>query len=116
TTSPNETVNGSPICAAKLFERFLCRRRFALCLQHHAPMRRGKSRPAVMSISANRAQRRQVVLSGGHMTIELRSHVRFKPVSRRDLMGNVSRDVVFRSAGTARLKRVTANQISHEVI
>ena len=80
--SPNEAVNGSPVCAAKLFERFLCRRRVALRLQHYAPMRGGKCRRAVMIISAERAQRSQVVLSGGHITIEPRSHARFKPVSQ----------------------------------
>ena len=79
-------------------------------------MRGGKCRRAVMNSSADRAQRSQVVLSGGHMTIELRSHVEFKSASRRDLIGSVSGDVVFRSAGTARLKRVNVNQISHEVI
>jgi len=35
-----------------------------------------------MIISAERAQRSQVVLSGGHITIEPRSHARFKPVSQ----------------------------------
>jgi hypothetical protein len=48
--------------------------------------------------------------------MELRSHVEFKSASRRYLIGNVFRDVVFRSAGTAGLKRMTLNQISHEVI
>jgi hypothetical protein len=48
--------------------------------------------------------------------MELRSHVEFKSASRRDPIGSAYRDVVFWSAGTARLKRVTLNQISHEVI
>ena len=80
--SPNEAINGSPISATKFFERFLCRWRFALCLQHYAPMRSGKRRRAVMSISANRAQRRQVVFSGGHFAIELKTPAEIKPVSR----------------------------------
>ena len=42
-----------PVIAAKFFECLLCRRRFALSLEHHAPVC-GCKRPAVMSISADR--------------------------------------------------------------
>ena len=69
--SPDEAINGSPVCAAKLFERFLCCWRFALRLQHHAPVRRGKCR-AVISIFVARTQRRHAFLSRGHKTIELK--------------------------------------------
>src|SRR5262245_60919226 len=55
TLSPHEAVNGSPINPAEFFECFLCRWRFALRLQHDAPVRGGKRRRAVISISANRA-------------------------------------------------------------
>src|SRR5439155_21482811 len=51
--SPDEAINRSPIHAAKFFERSLCRGRFPLCLQHHAPMR-GCKRDA--SVSANPGQ------------------------------------------------------------
>src|SRR5215471_9408335 len=56
TLSPHEAINGSPIGAAKSFKRLLCRWRFTLRLQHQAPVRRGKRRRAVKSISANRGQ------------------------------------------------------------
>src|SRR5262245_9150897 len=46
-------IERPPVSAAKFFECFSCRRRFALSLQHHAPVC-GCKRPAVMSISANR--------------------------------------------------------------
>src|ERR1041385_625917 len=34
-----ETVDRAPVGATKLFERFLCCRRFTLRLQHYAPVR-----------------------------------------------------------------------------
>src|SRR5262245_5774769 len=42
--SLHEGVNGSPINAAKFFQRFLCCRRFTLRLYHDAPVRAGKLR------------------------------------------------------------------------
>src|SRR5260370_98246 len=42
TLPPHEAINGSPVSAAKTFQRLLGRRRFTLCLQHHAPVRSGK--------------------------------------------------------------------------
>lgn len=42
-------------------------------------MRGCKRRRAVMSISANRGQRRRVVLSGSHMAIELKFGLKIKP-------------------------------------
>src|SRR5207245_8538910 len=53
--SPHIAVNGSPINPAEFFKCLLCRWRFALCLQHHAPVRSSKRRRAVISISADRA-------------------------------------------------------------
>src|SRR4029453_5060607 len=77
--SSEEAINGSPIGATKLFKRFLCRGRFALRLHHHAPVRGGKRRRTW--ISANRTQRRHVILSGGHMAIELKTPAEIKPGS-----------------------------------
>src|SRR5437667_3719174 len=55
TLSSHKAVNGSPINPAEFFKRLLCGWRFALCLQHDAPMRSSKRRRAVISISADRA-------------------------------------------------------------
>src|SRR4029453_11747961 len=54
TLSPHKAVNGSPINPAEFFKCLLCRWRFPLCLQHHAPVRGGKRRRALISISADR--------------------------------------------------------------
>jgi len=47
-----------------------------LCLQHHAPVRGSKRHRAVMSISANRGQWSDLILSGDHGTIELKNHAK----------------------------------------
>src|SRR6476659_5016145 len=54
--SPNEAINWAPIGAAKLLQRLLCRWRFPLCLQHHAPVRGRKRYRARIGASANPAQ------------------------------------------------------------
>src|SRR5439155_17075350 len=69
TLSSHNAVNGPPINPAELFKCLMCRRRFALSLQHHAPVRSDKRRRAVISISANRAQLSHLVLRR-HTTIE----------------------------------------------
>src|SRR5207248_10630656 len=51
--SPHKAVNGPPINSAQFFKCLLCRRRFALCLQHDAPVRSGK---CDASVSANPSQ------------------------------------------------------------
>src|SRR5206468_7791176 len=43
-----EGINGPPINAAEFLERFLCRGRFTLCLQHHAPMRCSKAHRSIL--------------------------------------------------------------------
>jgi len=53
-----------------------------------------------MSISANRAQRRHVVLGGGHITMELRSRTEFKSVSHSGLWVLVANASVQNSAVT----------------
>ena len=40
----DEAINRPPVSAAKIFQRLLGRRRFALCIQHHAPVGGGKHR------------------------------------------------------------------------
>src|SRR5262249_47835165 len=104
TLSSHKAVNGPPINAAEFFKRRLCRRRFALCFQHHAPMRSSKSRPTVISVSANRGQRRHAVLGGGHMTMELRTRAEFKPVSHSDQISSLFRDLAFRTIAGAALE------------
>jgi hypothetical protein len=78
--SSEEAINGSPISATKLFKRLLRRWRFALRLYHHAPVGGGKRRRTL--ISASRTQRRHVILSGGHIAIELKTPAKIKPASR----------------------------------
>src|SRR5262245_34331578 len=53
TLSLHETINRSPICAAKVLQRLLCRWRFTLCLQHHGPVRGRKRDRPVLCASAN---------------------------------------------------------------
>jgi hypothetical protein len=62
--SPHETINRSPVRAAKFLESLLCRGCWTLRFQHYAPMRGGKRRAAI-GASANRGQRRHIVGSGG---------------------------------------------------
>ena len=47
--SPHERINRSPIGAAKFLKRRLCSWCWTLGFQNHAPMRRGKRRPSVLS-------------------------------------------------------------------
>jgi hypothetical protein len=54
-----------------------------LCRQHHAPVRGSKRHRAVMSISANRGQWSDLILSGDHATIELKNHAKGKSAFRR---------------------------------
>src|SRR6266699_5530896 len=50
---PHETVNRSPIRAAKFFERFLRCGRWTLRGEHHTPVSSNKRNPGVLRASAN---------------------------------------------------------------
>src|SRR5438552_1488845 len=54
--SPHKAVNGPPINPAELFKCLMCRRRFALCLQHDGPVRGRKRHPTVLRPSAEPIQ------------------------------------------------------------
>jgi len=56
TLSPHKTVDGSPIRATQLFERFLCSWRFTFGGQHHAPVRRGEADCSVLGPQARGTQ------------------------------------------------------------
>src|SRR4029450_12480392 len=77
--SPHKAVNGPPINPAEFFKCLVRRRRFALCLQYDAPMRGSKGRRGVISISANRAQRRHLVFSRDHAPIQLKTRGESNP-------------------------------------
>src|SRR4029453_18179429 len=64
--SSYETINRTPIRAAKSLEFFLCRRRLPLCLQHHAPVRSSKRRAAMSSV--DRGPRSHLIFSRGHVS------------------------------------------------
>src|SRR6266496_5776338 len=67
-----ETINWSPINAAQLFERFFRSERFALCLQHRAPVRGSKRLRPLSSASENRGQ--SAILRHDRLTrIDIRS-------------------------------------------
>src|SRR5207248_4527803 len=68
--SPHKAVNGPPINPAELFKCLMCRRRFALRLQHDAPVRGSKCRRGVISISANRILRSHLTISSDHAPIQ----------------------------------------------
>src|SRR5947199_262069 len=72
--SPHEAIDGSPISAAKFFERFLCRWRFNLCLQHDAPMCRRKRDTTLLSRNCwtNAGQRSHLILRR-HTAIKVKS-------------------------------------------
>src|SRR5437764_15079305 len=53
----DEAVQWPPVGSAELFQRRLSLRRFALCCQHHAPMRGGKCNRTVLSALTTRAPR-----------------------------------------------------------
>src|SRR5262245_15880110 len=79
--SPHETINGPPVGAAEFFERCLCSWRGTLCLQDHAPVCSRKGRRTLMNPSANCAQRRQLVFTGAHITMESTSAAELKILS-----------------------------------
>src|SRR5439155_17128595 len=76
--SPHVAIDRSPIGAAKFFESVLCRWGFALRLEHHTPVR-GSKYGRAMNGFPGRAQRRNIVCSGGHMAIELEIRAKSKP-------------------------------------
>lgn len=84
TLSPDKAINGSPINAAEFSERVLGRRRLALCLQNHAPVRGSKRRRAAISGSANRTLGSHLIISRGHGPIEL-ENLRARQAFRRRL-------------------------------
>src|SRR6266576_3559717 len=57
----------------------MCRRRFALCLQHHAPVPSNKRRRAVISISANRSLRSHLTISRNHAPIQSKTRGESNP-------------------------------------
>jgi len=76
--SPHEAIDGSPISAAKFFERFLCRWRFALRFKHYAPVRGSKGHCAVLRASDKRGQRTHFII-GTHAAIKVKSCAKIKP-------------------------------------
>src|SRR5213596_2096390 len=76
--SPHKAVNGPPINPAEFSKCLMCRRRFTLCLQHHAPVRSDKRRRAVISISANRTLRSHLTISRDHAPIQLKTRMESK--------------------------------------
>src|SRR6266550_322459 len=75
---PHETVNRSPIRAAKFFERRLCCWRWALRFQDHAPMSCGKSNRTVLRAWADLIPR-GLILVKRHIATQARSHAKSKP-------------------------------------
>src|SRR5206468_8361287 len=80
TLSLQEAKNRSPISVAKFLKRFLCRRRFALCLQHHAPVRGSKRRCPVLCAWGHPIPRGLIL--DRHIAIQAKSHAKIKSVSR----------------------------------
>ena len=78
--SPYETINWSPVRAAKFFERLLRRWCSTLRRQHHAPVRGCKRDRAVICISANRGQGSHLIVSRGHAVIQSSCHAQSKPL------------------------------------
>src|SRR6266567_5443611 len=76
--SSHETINRSPVCAAKLFQCRVCLRRFALRCQHHAPVRGGKCNGTGLSALTDRTPRRSVI-NGRHAAIQVKSRPKSKP-------------------------------------
>jgi hypothetical protein len=76
----DEPVKWPPIGSAKLFERRVSLRRFALRGQHHAPMRGGKCSGAGVSALTDCTPRRRVI-NGRHATIQVKSRTKIKPAS-----------------------------------
>jgi hypothetical protein len=75
---------GSPIDAAKLFERFVCRWRFTLRFQHYAPRRGRKRGPAMLSPSCqiNRGQLANAFgVINRHAGIQVKNRAEIKPAS-----------------------------------
>src|SRR4051794_9408418 len=66
---PHVTMDRPPIRPAKFFESLLCRRRFTLCLEHHAPVRGSKDRRINHGLVA-RAQRRQRMFRRRHIKMQ----------------------------------------------
>src|SRR4029077_17874016 len=85
--SPNEAINGSPISATKLFERFLSRRRLALRLQHHAPVGGGKRDRALFRAWGDTTPRGLII--NRHVAIETKSHAKRKPAGHPLIPGVV---------------------------
>src|SRR5439155_16501105 len=78
TLSPYETINRSPIHAAKFFKRLLCGRRFTLRFEHYAPVRGSKGHCAVLRASDKRGQRTHFII-GTHAAIKVKSCAKIKP-------------------------------------
>src|SRR6185312_9333953 len=78
TFSPNEAVDRSPVSTAKVFKRFLCRWRFTLCLQHHAPVCCNE-RCRSDRCRTTRGVRSHVIWSGGHSLITVKRGTESKP-------------------------------------
>src|SRR5437667_12893298 len=76
--SPYETINWSPVRAAKFFECLLGRGRWTLCRQHHAPVGCRKGDGPVLC-SGRSLIRRGLTLVNRHMSIQTKTHARSKP-------------------------------------
>src|SRR5207248_11050369 len=80
TLSPQKSENWSPVGTAKFSQRLLCRRRFALCFQHHAPVRCRKRKAALLSARTARNRWSHLIRSRAHSTIQVKNITKSKPV------------------------------------